>query len=417
MFGSSKSKTQVNNSVQQESLLKELETVKLELKANKLKLSQLEGIQSAMPDPYYILDMENNILLWPPAIAKLTGFSEEEAKKMKCFNIFRSAVCPPNAECPTLRCVQNRQFLRDVAVDVYHKDGSTVHCLVSNAGIYDENGKAIGAVEIVKDNTVIQTTMNSIGELIKKIDASANSLSAAIEQANSASKKLSEESAKTLSDTKTGVQAATAAGQKADDSSKYIGNVQDNIGNINNSMKFSADKTLVLKDRSETIVELVKIIQEISSKTNLLSINASIQAAHAGEAGRGFKVVADGIRDLSKNSHESANSIDKTVKEIIGLIGDVNSSFGETEKNLESGTSTISELVIFVNEISDSVKQLLKMISAIERATNSISGHIAEQNSLFGEVNNVARELSGIAKTLAKEFDVVFKAVQRTNMG
>ncbi|MCL2289107.1 MAG: PAS domain-containing protein, partial [Bacteroidetes bacterium] len=98
MFGSSKSKTQVNNSVQQESLLKELETVKLELKANKLKLSQLEGIQSAMPDPYYILDMENNILLWPPAIAKLTGFSEEEAKKMKCFNIFRSAVCPPNAE-------------------------------------------------------------------------------------------------------------------------------------------------------------------------------------------------------------------------------------------------------------------------------------------------------------------------------
>ena len=416
MFGSS-NKTQ-NNPILQEldSLKLELDAVKLELKTQKLKSAQLEGIQSAMPDPYYVLDMDNNIVAWPPAIAKLTGFSEEEAKKMKCFNIFRSIVCPPNAECPTLRCVQNRQFLRDVAVDVYRKDGSTVHCLVSNAGIYDENGKPIGAVEIVKDNTVIQKTMDSIGGIIKKIDTQANSLSAAIVQANSASQKLSDESARTLADTKTGVQTAMAAGKKADDSSKYIGNVQHNMDNINSSMSFSADKTLSLKDKSETIVELIKIIQEIASKTNLLSINASIQAAHAGEMGRGFKVVADGIRDLSKNSHESANSIDNTVKEIIGLIKEVTSSFSVTEKNLESGTSTISELVVFVNDISDSVKQLMTMISAIERATNSISGHIVEQNSLFAEVSSIAKELSSIAKTLSQEFDVVFKAIQRTDM-
>jgi len=306
--------------------------------------------------------------------------------------------------------------LRDVAVDVYHKDGRTIHCLVSNAGIYDENGKPIGAVEIVKDNTVIQKTMDSIGGIIKKIDTQADSLSTAIVQANSASQKLSEESAKTLDDTKTGVKTAMAAGKKADDSSKYIGNVQHNMDNINNSMRFSADKTLSLKDRSETIVELIKIIQEIASKTNLLSINASIQAAHAGEMGRGFKVVADGIRDLSKNSHESANSIDNTVKQIIDLIREVTSSFSVTEKNLESGKSTISELVVFVNDISDSVKQLMTMISAIERATHSISGHITEQNSLFAVVSNIAKELSNISKTLSQEFDVVFKAIQRTDM-
>ncbi|MCL2294943.1 MAG: methyl-accepting chemotaxis protein [Spirochaetes bacterium] len=395
----------------------ELDSLKLELKAYKLKTAQLEGIQSAMPDPYYVLDMDNNIVIWPPAIAKLTGFSEQEAKQMKCYEMYRSAVCPPKSECPTIRCVHNRQFLRDVAVDVYHKDGSTIHCLVSNAGIYDENGNPIGAVEIVKDNTVIQNTMNSIGDIIKKIDTEADNLSAAMEQVNNASQKLSEKSAETLADIKTGVQTGTAVGKKAGESSKYIGNVQHNMNDINDSMKFSVDKISSLKKSAEVIIEFIKIIQEISSKTNLLSLNASIEAAHAGEAGKGFKVVAAGIRELSKNSNESAGSINNTVKEINELIKEVTTSFNVTEKNIESGTNTISELLVFVNDISASVKDLMTMISGIERAINSTSEHISEQNTLFTEVRRIGKELSSIAKMLTQEFDVVFKAIQRTDMG
>ena len=408
MFKSAKNKPQIVNSDSSE-----LDNLKQELLAYKLKTAQLEGIQSAMPDPYYVLDMNNNIVIWPPAIAKLTGFSEQEAKTMKCYQMFKSAVCPPKSECPTIRCVHNRQFLRDVAVNVYHKDGNIIHCLVSNAGIYDEDGNPIGAVEIVKDNTVIQNTMNSIGGIIEKIDAVAGNLSTAMEQVNSASKKLSEKSSETLTEIKTGVQTGIAVGQKAGESSKYISNVQHNMNDINNSMKFSVDKISSLKDRSEMIMEFIKMIQEISSKTNLLSINASIEAAHAGEAGKGFKVVADGIRELSKNSNESANSINNTVKEINGLIKEVTASFNTTEQNIEFGTNTISELLVYVNEISDSVKDLMTMISGIERVTNSTSEHISEQNALFTEVRRIGAELSNIAKMLTQEFDVVFKAIQK----
>ena len=412
MFNSAKNKTQIDNPA-----ISELDSLKRELKAYQLKTAQLEGVQAAMPDPYYLLDMDHNIVVWPPAIAKLTGYSEQEAKNMKCHRIFRSIVCPPNAECPTLRCVQNRKFLRDVAVDVYHKDGKVIHCLVSNAGIYDENGKPIGAVEIVKDYTVIESTMVSIGEIIKKIGAEADNLSASMEQVNSASEKLSEKSAETLADIKTGVQVGINVGQKAGESSKYIGNVQHNMTDINSSMQFSVDRVSSLKEKSEMIVEFIKMIQEIASKTNLLSINASIQAAHAGEAGRGFKVVADGIRELSKNSNESAGSINNTVKEIMGLITEVTTSFDATENNIESGTKIISELLVFVNDISNSVRELMTMISAIERTTHSTSEYINEQNSLFVEVRRVGKELHGIAKTLTEEFNTVLKAIQRTNMG
>jgi len=412
MFKSSEKVTLVENPLQSE-----LENLKSRLKASELRMAQLEGIQSAMPDPYYVRDMDYNIILWPPAIAKLTGFSGDEAKKKKCYDMFRACVCPPVAECPTQRCVQTKQFLRDVAVDVYHKNGDTVHCLVSNAGVYDEDGNTIGAVEIVKDNTVVQNTMNSITEIIKKIDAASDHLGSAMEQVNTVSRKVSDKSAESLADIKIGVETGFTVSRKADDSSKYIGNVQTNINNINDSMKFSVDKISSLREKSEAIIEFIKMIQEISSKTNLLSINASIEAAHAGESGRGFKVVADGIRELSKNSNESAQSINATVKDINDLIKEVNTSFAVTEKDIEAGTNTIAELLTFVNEISESVKELMNVINITEKAAESTSDHIREQNTSFVEVSRVGRELSTIAKNLTLEFEKVIKAIQHTDMG
>ena len=234
MLKSSKTETKKDNSTNYE-----LEGLKIKLKEMEFKLAHLEGIQFAMPDPYYVRDMDYNIVLWPPAIAKLTGFSESEAKTLKCYDMYRACVCPPAAECPTQRCVQERNFLKDVAVDVYHKNGSTIHCLVSNAGVYDEEGNPIGAVEIVKDNTLIQNTMNSIGEIIKKIDVASGNLNNEMEKVVGISHKVKMNTSDSLTDIKTSVHTTST---KAGESSEYINKVQNNIKNINESMKFSVDK-------------------------------------------------------------------------------------------------------------------------------------------------------------------------------
>jgi methyl-accepting chemotaxis protein len=418
MFNFSKKATKNNDSFNSEmGKTDDFENLRKKVKKMELKMAQLEGINSAMPDPYYVRDMDYNIVLWPESIAKLTGYSEAEARKMKCYDVFKAVVCPPGNACPTQHCINVKQFLRDVAVDVYNKSGDTVHSLVSNAGVYGSDGAPIGAVEIVKDNTVVQNTMNSIGQTIKKIDSLSDTLNAAMEKVNNTSQRVNGNAAESLDEVKDGVQTGIRVTEKTGESSNYAGSVQTNMRNINDSMNFSLEKIATLKQKSETIIEFIKIIQDISSKTNLLAINASIEAAHAGEAGRGFKVVADGIRELSKISHDSAMSINSAVQEINSLISETTTSFDVTGKDITAGTNTISELLKFVNDIGVAVRDLMQIINSIENTSITTSQLIGEQNESVRAVSNVGLEFNEIAKKLTVEFDRVFKAIQHQDMG
>ncbi|MCL2064519.1 MAG: methyl-accepting chemotaxis protein [Candidatus Cloacimonetes bacterium] len=377
----------------------------------------LKGIQSAMPDPYYVRDMDYNILIWSDAIAQLMGYSFDEAKNLKCYQIFKACVCPPLSDCPTQGCVKSKQFLKDVAVDVYHKDGSTIHSLVSNAGIYDEDGNVVGAVEIVKNNTVMKNYMENIGQIVESIETDAGHLSSAISKAENISQTVNEKASISLSNIKIGAKIGNEASLKAGQSSKYADSVRENLNTINESMKVSHDKVLGLKKKSESIIEFVKVIQSISLQTNLLALNASIEAAHAGDVGKGFSVVADGIRELSKNSNESAQSIENTIQDIITLVQETMASFNVTEHDLEIGTKNISELLVFVQEINSSVKELLSNMEIIENAATITSKLGNEQSIMISEIHTYGVDLSKIAETLTSEFERVSNAVQKKDMG
>ncbi|MDR0290717.1 MAG: methyl-accepting chemotaxis protein [Treponema sp.] len=387
-----------------------------EISALKQKVSQLEGIQSAMPDPYYIRDMDYNIVLWPPAIAKLTGYAEDEAKKLKCYEMFKACVCPPGSPCPTQQCIQTKQFLRDVAVDVYHKSGDAIHSLVSNAGVYDDEGKPVGAVEVVKDNTVIHNSMGSIGKNIKNMESLAENLATTIEQIGTASDVVHKKADESLSNVGTGVKSGNSVYERVEHSSKYAGSIQTNMRNINESMKLSVEKISDLKQKSETIIGFVKMIQEIASKTNLLAINASIEAAHAGESGRGFKVVADGIRELSKNSSESAQSIRATIQDITVLIKETTGSLDATGKNITAGTDNIAELLQHVSDIDSETKILLTSLKTIEDAAATTSELGEKQSTSVSQAIKISQNLAEIAKNLTAEFEKVFGAIQHTDM-
>jgi methyl-accepting chemotaxis protein len=388
-----------------------------EIQSLKLELARLKAVQGAMPDPYYIRDMDYNIVLWPDAIAKLTGYSASEAKKLKCYQMFKACVCPPGSACPTQNCIKTKQFLRDVAVDVYHKNGTAVHTLVSNNGVYDEDGNPIGAVEIVKNNTSVQKSMDSIGKIIQNVNSTAITFTQVTEKVDDMSRNLSTKIQESSDSIARGQQICLDMSKKIEYSDKVVNGVQGNMQTINGSMKDSIEKISALKYKSEIIIRIVDMIQNIAYKTNLLALNASIEAAKAGNFGRGFAVVADGIKQLAENSSSSAESIKNTIQEIIELIKETTVSMNVTEGDLKTGTENISKLLNFVGDIDKSVITLTEMMTTVKNSTASTAKIGIEESNSMVEINNGGEDLARIAKELKLEFDNLIKVATHQEMG
>ena len=154
------------------------------------------------------------------------------------------------------------------------------------------------------------------------------------------------------------------------------------------------------------IQEMANTLNSIASQTNLLSMNAAIEAAHAGESGKGFGVVAEEIRKLADSAGSSSKTITRLIKNITGSILETQNSVTDTTKTFEKISEEVKDTVNAFSEINQSVlelnaggKQILDSINTINDVTGSIRNGSSEikigTESMLENVNNI-KEISNI---------------------
>lgn len=189
--------------------------------------------------------------------------------------------------------------------------------------------------------------------------------------------------------------------------------MQDILGRVEEmSTKLNSfvNTTNSLSENSEKVMEVLKLITEISEQTNLLALNAAIEAARAGEHGRGFAVVADEVRKLAEKVKDATQDISVNIRMMMKNIDEtkegtiiISEHMGTTKDVVENASQRFN---LIISDFENICERLVSMASAIEELSttnNNIFGHIGEIDDLSKSTYNKALDSQEYAKYLSKK--------------
>ncbi|MBR5032391.1 MAG: hypothetical protein IKX70_01820 [Treponema sp.] len=183
-----------------------------------------------------------------------------------------------------------------------------------------------------------------------------------------------------------------------------------------------------VSEKSKKMSEVIQVIQQVASQTNLLAMNAAIEAAHAGEAGQGFSVVADEIRKLAESTQSQAKSIKDLIIEITNAIQNGSSSMQDTktmfykiQQEIETQTHVVEniaqtmeiqstgaeEILSTTNKISQNIKSVNELIQNQANYTEEITEGIKNVVELSGKLDGSMNLSLGILKDFSQSIEII----------
>lgn len=188
----------------------------------------------------------------------------------------------------------------------------------------------------------------------------------------------------------------------ADEGTELMNASMKQMENIDSIVQDSVEKVQDLDEQSREISKLVVVIQDIADQTNLLALNAAIEAARAGEQGRGFAVVADEVRKLAEQVGNSVTDISTIVGSIQNEINQVTNSLNDEYKEVELGTNQIRLTNEKFSTIQHSISEAVNSINFINTNMADIAASSQEMNSSIYEIAAISEQsAAGIEQTSA----------------
>ncbi|WP_288229899.1 methyl-accepting chemotaxis protein [uncultured Desulfovibrio sp.] len=262
---------------------------------------------------------------------------------------------------------------------------------------------AAGQIEGVVDK--LNVAINDIGAQVERSDEALSHAASRLAETATAMEEMNSSVLEVAKNAGLAADVSTSTRQKATDGAAVVSQSVAGIQEVQSQSLALKDDMVQLDEHAKAINQIMSVISDIADQTNLLALNAAIEAARAGEAGRGFAVVADEVRKLAEKTMTSTIEVSNAIKAI-------QASTDQSTQQVEQAVRNIAQATEFSNKSGESLQEILQMVEHTADEVRAIATASEEQSAASEEITRSIAEVNSITSSTSEAMREAAKGLE-----